>query len=240
MQTGAIRLAWVLSLSCGCAVDVSDSEIFVADSEGVPPEPPCEEGLTRCGAACVDLTSDRWRCGSCAVHCVAGELCEDGACVCEAGFADCNGLCSRLEDVQNCGACGNACADGEACVEGACTAVPCDDGLARCGLECVDLSIDGEHCGSCERACGENGTCVDGSCECAPERTTCDEQCVDLATDWSNCGACGTTCAEDESCFQGGCVVRRGGGGGGGRDSSCGAVCPFGCACTLGGGCACP
>jgi hypothetical protein len=42
----------------------------------------CEEGLSRCGNACVDTSSDERNCGGCGVRCAAAEVCSDGECVC--------------------------------------------------------------------------------------------------------------------------------------------------------------
>ncbi|HEY8432812.1 MAG TPA: hypothetical protein VIL20_30785, partial [Sandaracinaceae bacterium] len=50
--------------------------------------PPCEEGLTLCGTACVDLRTDRSHCGGCGMACGTDELCQGGTCVtsCSTGM----------------------------------------------------------------------------------------------------------------------------------------------------------
>jgi hypothetical protein len=83
---------------------------------------------------------------------------------------------------------------------------PCEDGLTRCGGECVDTDIDRDHCGRCGNQCGDEQSCEDGMCtgDMCPG-TICDGVCVDTSTDPNNCGACGTIC-DDGTCEGGDCV----------------------------------
>ena len=72
------------------------------------------------------------------------------------------------DNAQNCGACGVVCHDptpvckpdgngGYAC------APFCDDGLTKCGTQCVDLLNDGNNCGACDHVC-PTGLCQAGKC----------------------------------------------------------------------------
>ncbi len=76
-------------------------------------------------------------------------------------------------------------------------AEPCEDGLERCGGECVDLNESRDHCGSCRASCFEwTGTCMDGTCVCNDDQETyCAGDCVDLSADNDHCGQCGLSCA---------------------------------------------
>ncbi|MFW5739176.1 MAG: hypothetical protein ACOC1F_02295, partial [Myxococcota bacterium] len=71
--------------------------------------------------------------------------CENGACVCDAGFGDCNGGTDGCEtdlssDDAHCGACGVSCLGGYACINGSCQEV------------------------GCVPECGSGHTCVNGTC----------------------------------------------------------------------------
>ena len=148
----------------------------------------CASGLTRCGAACVDLSTDRNHCGACNTLCpdMGGLVCAAGRCGCPAGWVDCSqapgapegidGYCADLRsNAGNCGACGFSCATGETCGDGRCRgtgAAQCARGLTDCGGICVDLQSDLNNCGACGEIC-ESGLvpveCRSGVCE----RATC-------------------------------------------------------------------
>ncbi len=97
--------------------------------------------------------------------------CKDGACLCEAGYADCDGDPSTgcelptANDPNNCGGCAIQCHS--TCTAGACATAPCDPGFADChdapGCE-SDLEGDAGHCGACDHSCF-GGTCSAGHCE---------------------------------------------------------------------------
>jgi hypothetical protein len=104
----------------------------------------CELGWGDCGETdpmkgCpVDLLTDPGNCGKCGNLCVAGQnhmtgVCEQGSCVCEEGWADCDAFstdqphapdgCEAELSVNpyQCGACGVVCEEPQTCVAGICT-----------------------------------------------------------------------------------------------------------------------
>ncbi|MBM7113358.1 MXAN_6577-like cysteine-rich protein [Archangium primigenium] len=133
------------------------------------PEPLCPEGQSRCGVACVDLSSTSAQCGACGVACAAAELCVEGACQCRAGAALCGGVCAvTASDPAHCGGCagagGVACAADEVCERGACRAACTLDTSVACGRSCVDLQTDAFHCGACGTVCADARSCHAGVC----------------------------------------------------------------------------
>jgi MYXO-CTERM domain-containing protein len=56
--------------------------------------PACDDGLTDCAGACVDLSSDDANCGACAIACDDGQSCQDGAC-----RDDCGDDCGTDPDI---------------------------------------------------------------------------------------------------------------------------------------------
>ena len=50
---------------------------------------------TKCGASCVNLSTDGNNCGSCGTKCTGGRSCSSRTCVCPSGQIFCNGLFSR-------------------------------------------------------------------------------------------------------------------------------------------------
>lgn len=81
----------------------------------------CGQGLTQCGASCVDLSSTFAHCGACNAACPPGQSCSAGRCGCLPGQTQCGSSCTNtLTDGSNCGTCGNVCPDGAACVSGVC------------------------------------------------------------------------------------------------------------------------
>jgi hypothetical protein len=96
-------------------------------SAGTGPAAACAEGLSKCGAACVDLKTSPSNCGACGSACAAGTTCENAFCSsagsCEAGRVLCGKKCvDPLTDSDNCGSCGHSCGPGLSCVAGGCPA----------------------------------------------------------------------------------------------------------------------
>jgi hypothetical protein len=198
----------------------------------------CPGGTTRCGAGCVNTTSDAGNCGRCGAACAAGQACQGGTCTCngERCAGCCDGTtCQPGASDEQCGAGGIACL---ACPAGQ----PCCDGACR------DLSTDVKHCGACGNACpGQTANaCVEGVCRCfgraaCPEGWRCCPDgeagpgCYLLTHNVSSCGSCGNVCDDEKAnrCTEGVCtcngVVCTGG------ETCCNGVCrsafddPFNC-----------
>ena len=115
----------------------------------------CQNGKTKCGSKCRDLSSNENNCGSCGNACGPDETFQDGNCV-----ADC---------IPACG--GAACGDDDGCggvCDGACppgAEVTCTNGVCDCALQgacCFDSECDEFH--ECRHTEG-----VGGFCFCKPE-----------------------------------------------------------------------
>lgn len=181
----------------------------------------CTSGQVCCdveGAPnCVRVGSDPEHCGGCGLTCGPGSECRSGTCVCESGFADCDGDTANgcetalQQDVSHCGACGQACAAGEVCDGTGVCALTCQVGLTDCDGSCVNLASDERHCAACGATC-EGGEVCDGagSCSTSCQRglTECGNSCFDLLSNRNHCGACGHACPPGFVCDgQGGCAL---------------------------------
>lgn len=129
----------------------------------------CSEGLTRCGGACVDLSSTAAQCGACDVACSATQTCIEGACQCAPGTVQCGARCAVIaSDPENCGGCagagGTACAPDQVCEQGQCKATCTLASSSRCDRSCVDLNSDAFHCGACGTVCADSRSCHEGVC----------------------------------------------------------------------------
>jgi hypothetical protein len=129
----------------------------------------CDAALTKCGASCVDVSTDNQNGGGCDLACNGGTICKSGKCECPAGTTLCNGLCvDTTRDRANCGGCGAAfaCPQFKACVGSSCV---CTDTRPDCDGDgvCHDLRSDNAHCGECNRRCdGDAGlSCKGGQCK---------------------------------------------------------------------------
>jgi len=180
----------------------------------------CGDGLTRCGDACRDVSSDPESCGGCGIRCAAGERCESGACVpaCSADRVLCGTICvDTSSDRSHCGACGVACGMGEECCGGVCVdtagnAEQCGGCCVRCGGSpgcdgaCRDVGWDEAHCGSCFAACAPDEECRSGSCLCPPDTARHMDRCVPLCATGLSCST-GPAVGADE-CIQPGSGAR--------------------------------
>lgn len=131
----------------------------------------CDDGLVKCGQACVDTKAHPDHCGACDKPCAAPSRCEGGSCkACAPSCAGkrcgepdgCDGLCQT-----------GSCDAGQRCVQGSCI---CDAqscaGCCRAG-QCMT--------GQSASACGEGGaacrTCTTGTaCDvgaCVPYHVRC-------------------------------------------------------------------
>ncbi len=217
-----------LAANCGaCGVVCGPTAPMCGSSGGaftcmtgcVPPR------ADRCGTACVDLTTDAANCGTCRTVCAGGPnstpMCTLHTCtlVCDANFANCDGVAANGCEVdlrssaQNCAACGFACPTG-AHATPTCTArscgLACATGFGDCdtlpGNGCeADLGTDPAHCGTCAISCpgrtGATRTCVAGACsyDCNAGTADCDGMAANgcettLASDPAHCGVCATAC----------------------------------------------
>ncbi len=129
----------------------------------------CVEGQTRCGEACVDISSASAHCGACGVACAGTEVCVEGACRCRSGATLCGGQCVvTASDPSHCGGCagegGTACAPDQVCEQGQCKATCTLATSERCDRSCVDLDTDAFHCGTCGSVCADARSCRGGAC----------------------------------------------------------------------------
>ncbi len=166
-----------------CAID---PDFDPTDGANNTPEPCPDEGTTRCGERCVDLSSDVLACGDCLTACTDGWVCRVGECVqpetdcridgcpegqvCDPASVSCVTGC--LND--------DGCAPSQVCDGGQCT---CGPGTHLCGDACVDSrSTDscGDACDPCDgdpngqAVCTEAGTCA---IECAEGFLSCEGAC---------------------------------------------------------------
>jgi len=126
------------------------------DRDGV-----ADNGITRCGGACVDLQNDAANCGGCGIACGGGTSCMRGMCLCPASLPTaCGGRCvDSRTDPTNCGACGTTCAAGQRCEASRCTSTTTGMCPSSCGASA--------ECGACRTPSDPAGStycCLSGLC----------------------------------------------------------------------------
>ncbi len=182
----------------------------------------CDAGpLTVCNGACVDVSSDRFNCGSCGNACAQNQLCSESFCTTCPGKSEvaCGtsgaAFCADLSsDTTNCGSCGNACSHGSLCSNSTCVCP-----LTTCGTDCIDTQNDVQHCGDCNTPCSTTGAnetpiCSKGQCssQCIAPFSDCDgvgsNGCeANLQTSSGNCGVCNRVCGGNGTCTAGVCPI---------------------------------
>ncbi|MBC8074691.1 MAG: hypothetical protein H7Y32_01335 [Chloroflexales bacterium] len=163
----------------------------------------CANGLTACGAACVNLQTTPSACGSCDIECAAGQVCAGGVCACPDGKTLCGGACvDTATSSLHCGACAAPCTVGQSCQAGSCR---CPVGAIICDNACTNAQTDVNHCGNCSTRCMGGLPCTNGVCECPAGETLCAGACLSTDSTAEHCGACGVACPTGESCVAGQC-----------------------------------
>jgi hypothetical protein len=167
----------------------------------------CDDGLDRCGSNCVDTQIDPRFCGDCLTACLAGEVCEAGACLdpgdCRTNGVGCSGFTYCDQTTGDClpGCENDTQCDGEnqicnttlhECV--------CAMGFHQCAGACVsDLDVDtcGASCNPCPAPPSSTPTCNAGVCDfiCDDDFERCDDVC------------CPTSCPPGEILFEQSCAA---------------------------------
>jgi alpha-tubulin suppressor-like RCC1 family protein len=182
------------------------------DCDGMPANG-CEQSLdtlSHCGA-----------CGTACTRANAAASCAGHAChieVCNAGFADCDGVDGNgcevaLDQLDHCGTCAATCARDHAtatCTTRTCAIASCAPGFGDCDGDdatgCESPLDTPLHCHACGTDCSYPnaaaqctgtgcalGACAAGFGNCdANDATGCE---TDVLTNAANCGRCGHACA---------------------------------------------
>lgn len=193
----------------------------------VPDAPPtCAAGLSRCGAACVDASSNASNCGGCGRACATGQTCVAGVCTtgttCTPG-AVCRtstGTCDVAEICTSAGACpsdafapsstvcrtsAGTCDVAETCT-GSSAACPSDAFLPSSTVcrAAVTASCDpAESCTGASAACPS-----DVSSSCTSGQRCVSGVCMTMSTCGAGTTACGASCCtSSQSCLTGSCRV---------------------------------
>src|SRR5688572_22294193 len=104
------RLYWLLLLALGtlllvwgCTQPAAPGRTINPGAGGSGSVTTCSAPLTKCGEACVDLTTNAANCGACGTSCAAGMTCAGSTCACQAGLSNCSGACVNVAmDTRNC------------------------------------------------------------------------------------------------------------------------------------------
>jgi hypothetical protein len=178
----------------------------------------CRDGLSVCGASCVDLAADFRNCGSCGNDCGLF-VCADGVCSTtdlrpdpgiDGGSRD--GAFGDGVDGGGGGSgadsgAGSSATDGGGSGEGGASFPGCGLGETDCSSGCEDLLVSHAACGECGNECDADEVCSAGVCApaCEPPLTLCAGGCRDVSSDDEHCGRCGAACpsgiCEDAECL---------------------------------------
>jgi len=161
-----------------------------SSNNGDPVITECGPGRDLCDGACVDVSVDPQRCGSCsAAPCGDTQVCSDGACVEVPTDCRVEGECpNRYFCDENTGLCQVGCKSNADCpasayCELASHACLCTDASnVVCGGECTaegPLSC-GTTCETCPAVANGSAVCTDGQCDlgCADGYMLCDGKCA--------------------------------------------------------------
>ncbi len=199
-----------------CEVDVAVTYPSVGECQGG--ECLYQESRETCPGGCLDGHCEGDPCDG--IVCDSHEHCESGDCVCDDGWADCQGATpgceTELWTLENCTGCGDACEDGNPC-----TTDVCDPAEG-----CKWNANDGAACGSWISYCSSASNCdtrqhkkycVSGSCTGEWHGTTqdagsgaCNDR-VCSSTDYCN-GLYAWYTGKKCSSTEGSCSVGYGGG----------------------------
>lgn len=199
-----IRLFIAISLVAGCSsppVEKSngDAPVIIVNNgsanngegtnNGGPIITECGPGRQLCDGACVDVSVDAERCGSCSgPACSDTQVCSDGACVEVPTDCRSEGECpARYYCDENTGKCAVGCKSNADCPgSGYCelashTCLCTEPGQVVCGGECVAESplTCGATCETCPGVANGEAVCEEGACglACADGYMLCDGKC---------------------------------------------------------------
>ena len=153
---------------------VDDKTCVGGECSSKPEDGKCNDGLVKCGEACIDPQTNKSFCGA------------DDAC---ANYTDC-------------AAQGKTCEAG-ACVGGA-PVNECDPGQVKCGEDCIDPRYNDKYCGADENCqnyieCKEHEWCMNGQCGAKPDQPDCEPgQSCQI---YQACEPGTSTCTEDDKGF---------------------------------------
>ncbi|MCC7541421.1 MAG: hypothetical protein IT379_34710 [Deltaproteobacteria bacterium] len=159
----------------GCSCDETTSSGCVSGACVCGSGPACGGREICCAgdgmiAECVDPKNDDLNCGGCGIACAANARCDEGVCICDDGFADCDGEpgceADLAGDPLHCGDCGVACDPvAPSCSAGECVSCTGDADCAGSSLDCLLPAACDASTGVCIPGSIEDGAClVDGEC----------------------------------------------------------------------------
>lgn len=175
--------------NCGICNNACSGSTPLCSSAGGQPQCVSDCAVStpdKCGAKCVNLSTDPSYCGSCTNACSVPAngtaLCDARMCKigCNGGYTPCGTECVNTKtSAAHCGGCNSPCSG--TCTNGLC----CTGGTINCGNSCVNTSNNNAHCGGCNSPCLASQSCSGGSCKQKD----------------------GESCATNSDCLVGGCSV---------------------------------